>query len=43
MDVDKSSVVSAFNRGRVKNREIHAFPVQLFELQVDCGVRLSSK
>ena len=38
MDVDKPSVVSAVNRGRAKNRETHAFPVQLFEQQSGVGL-----
>ena len=33
MDVDNQSVVSAFNRGRARNRETHALLVQLFEPQ----------
>ena len=41
--VDNPSVVSAINRGRAKNHKTHAFPVQLFELQVKYGARLSSK
>ena len=43
IDVDNPSVVSVFNRGRAKNRETHTFPVQLLGLQVEYGVRLSSK
>ena len=43
IDEDNPSVVSAFNHGRAKNRKTHVFPVQLFELQVEYGVRLPSK
>ena len=43
IDVDKPSVVGAFNRGRAKNRETHAFLVQLFAQQVEHGFMLSLK
>ena len=43
IDVDNQSVVRAFNRRRVKNRETHALLVQLFTLQVEHGFMLSLK
>ena len=43
IDVGNPSVVNVFNHGRAKNPETHAFSMQLFELQVEHGVRLSSK
>ena len=43
IDVENPSVVCTFNRGWAKNRETHAFLVQSFELQVEYGLRLSSK
>ena len=43
IDVDNQSVVGAFNRRRVKNRETHALLVQLFALQVEHGFMLSLK
>ena len=43
IDVDNQSVVRAFNRRRVKNRETHALLVQLFALQMEHGFTLSFK
>ena len=43
IEVDNPSVVGAFNRGGGENSGTHAFPVQLFELQVEYGFRWSLK